>query len=154
MTEKQIKLQNDNHQAINNRLANILYKRNSKLFSEIMEGKQADIACDFLGFVSTYFYLAKIIPLDYTVIDFGCAYAPQSYYFRYHKQYIGIDYSLPKTHFYEKNSVFYGLDCLTFIDKNFYNNGKQFAICNYAICNKNLLNLIKVSYQNCYVFYP
>jgi len=36
-------------------------------------------------------HLAALIPLHFTVVDLGCAYAAQSYYFRRHWKYIGVD---------------------------------------------------------------
>ena len=40
-----------------------------------------------------YKTLSEIISLDWIVIDIGCAYSAQAYYFRKHKKSIGIDLS-------------------------------------------------------------
>lgn len=45
----------------------------------------------FVGFVDIYYYLSKVIPKDYTIIDFGAGHNPQSYFFTEHKKYIAVN---------------------------------------------------------------
>lgn len=112
----------------------------------------ADIDGDFLGFVDTYYYLSKLIPKHWIVIDFGCAYAPQAYYFRKHKEYIGICPSVDKRFFFENTT-----HCTDTIKGWLEKAGKMntdevFAICNYVPSPET--ELVRQTFKNCYVFYP
>jgi len=116
---------------------------------------QIEILPDFLGFITTYYHLSKIIPLEFTVIDFGCGYNAQSFYFMNHKKYIGVDvwpniirFQAPGTEFYESY-----ID--DFISNNKFDIDSTFAICSYVPDrnNKNK-NLIKETFNNVYIFYP
>ncbi len=51
----------------------------------------ADIDLTFLCFEEVYFHVRDAIDKSFTIIDLGCAYAPQSYIFKNHKGYIGVD---------------------------------------------------------------
>ena len=53
--------------------------------------ERCEIEPEFLGFVKIYKNLSEIIPKHFTVIDFGCAYNPQSFLFKDHKQFIAVD---------------------------------------------------------------
>ena len=44
-----------------------------------------------LGDMREYFLLAKVIPKDFTVIDFGCGTNAQSYLFMQHRHYYAVD---------------------------------------------------------------
>ena len=49
----------------------------------------------FLGFVDVYYHLAAIIPRHWTIVDLGCAYAPQAFCFQHHKKFVGVDIDTP-----------------------------------------------------------
>lgn len=42
---------------------------------------ECDITPEFLGFTEVYLHLSCIIPTHWTVVDLGCAYAPQAFLF-------------------------------------------------------------------------
>jgi len=76
---------------INNKLNSILFKQYHEQYQRVFDQAECDIEPEFLGFITTYYYLSYLIPKHFTIIDFGCAYAPQAYYFINHKKYIGVD---------------------------------------------------------------
>lgn len=45
----------------------------------------------FVGFIENYEAIAKITPLDWTIVDFGAATNVQSYYFTEHARYIAVE---------------------------------------------------------------
>lgn len=51
----------------------------------------AEMDSSFLCFEEIYMKVKEHCTKDTVVIDFGCAYAPQSYWFKECKQYIGVD---------------------------------------------------------------
>ena len=58
---------------------------------EKREGTLCEFYPEFVGFVGIYYYLSKVIPKDYTIIDFGAAHNAQSYFFTEHKKYIVVN---------------------------------------------------------------
>ena len=119
--------------------------------SKVLDQKDCDIEPVFLGFVDTYYYLAKIIPKHFTVLDLGCAYAPQSYYFRNHKSYIGVDYSV-KEQFHFPNTILRNnrIETEVALWKNIPTE-QVFAICNYVPIDSTEL---RRTFKVLYVFYP
>ena len=139
----------DQFQKINNKLASQLKKKYPQMFKEVLEQKNCDIDETFLGFVDTYYYLSKIIPKDWTVVDFGCAFAAQAYYFIRHKAFIGVDIG-NKKRFHFKNTEFYeGTIADSLKQKPFTK--KVFAICNNVPSLET--TLVRNYYPNCYIFY-
>lgn len=122
-----------------------------------------DLSCDFLGFIDTYWHISRMLDDRYTIIDFGCAFAPQSYFFRNFRRYIGVDL-MCDTFFRQNeedgNCVFYPhTDIQRWIEEVFPTLGldvtKCFAIVNYVPdmhgrCAKSA----KEVFPNIYTFYP
>ena len=50
-----------------------------------LDGTIFEMRPEFLGFCDIYYHLSQIIPKDWTIIDFGAANNPQSYFFTEHK---------------------------------------------------------------------
>ncbi len=59
--------------------------------SDVISKYKSDIDKEFLGFLQPYWFLSQVLDKDLTIIDLGCGYGLQSYYFRKFKRYIGID---------------------------------------------------------------
>jgi len=137
----------DDFQKINDNLLKELFTQYPKMAKEVMEQDMCDIDGDFLGFVDIYYHLSKIIPKDWTIIDFGCAYAPQAYYFRNHKKYIGVDVSDCKK-FTFKNSEYI---TSSIEDYNCVDTTRLFAICSYVPADRDKL---RKCYRNLFVYYP
>jgi len=136
-------------QKINDNLVIELYKKYPKMFKEVLKQSNCDIDGTFIGFVDTYYYLSKIIPRSWTVVDFGCAYNPQSYYFREHKAFIGVDFEIKKKFHFENTDLFEGriADYL----KQQPPTNKVFAICNNVPSSDS--RLVRRYYPNCFVYY-
>ena len=120
-----------------------------KMFKEVLEQEMCDIDGLFLGFVDIYYFLSKVIPKDWTIVDLGCAYAPQAYYFQKHKKYIGVDSSESKRFKFKNTQHFY---CS--IRKYLLRNPepfKHFAICSYVPSNE--VNLVRKYYSDLFVYY-
>lgn len=125
-----------------------------------LEGTLGEMCPDFMGFCDTYYHLSKIIPKDYTVIDFGAGNNPQSYFFTEHKKYIAVN---PLSPFEEENGMLCPPNCENyrmttgeFLENVEYPKEKVFAICNYVPNwhGEDSKELVRRKFQNCYVFYP
>lgn len=124
------------------------------------EWTQADISPCFLGFVDTYYHLSQIIPLYYTIYDFGCAYNAQSFLFKNHKKYIAVN---PIDETFSKDSVFktpncefYPMTTGEFLKQYPPTDEHCFAICNFVPNwhGEDSIELVKKHFRNCYTFYP
>lgn len=116
-----------------------------------------DIDFSFVGFIQTYYLLSKLIPRDWTVLDLGCAYNPQSYLFKNHARLISVDLgTLPRFNNNINNTVF-EVSILRFLDSAAFqelNLKKTFAIMNYVPCGDDTLKAVTTTFPNLYVFYP
>ena len=118
--------------------------------------EMCDIDAEFLGFMEVYESLAKLIPKHWTVIDLGCAYAPQCYYFANHKEYIGVDiadcirFSTPNTvHFKESIEEFVTKRAKKFDPE------KTFAICSYVPpWGNDNMKIVRENFKNVFTYYP
>lgn len=111
----------------------------------------AEIGPEFLGFVTVYKHLAAIIPVTRTVYDFGCSYAPQAWYFRNHKAYVGVNPALgarlhlPNTRYFDMTAEEYVAtqDC----------GGNGFAIVNY-VPDPKAAAAVKATFKDMFTYYP
>jgi len=117
-----------------------------------------DICPGFLGFIGIYERLAEIIPEHWTVIDLGCAYAPQAFLFHRHNGYIGVDLMTPtEIRFAPSNARHFLMSISNFIEKhgNEFDQNRTFAICSYvppwAGDNR---KLVRETFENVFTFYP
>lgn len=142
---------------------------NGKLYRELMATEYAsqlpaildsgsgDIEPSFLGFVETYKLLAQIIPVGRAVIDLGCAYACQGYYFRHHRVYVGVDPWLETgPHFKVANGRYFAQSINDFIRDHAseYGGVHSFAICNYVPRWHGGYRAIQETFPHLFVFYP
>jgi len=134
---------------LNDKLLDILIKEYPKMTDKVFKQPMCDIDGEFLGFVDTYYYLSQIIPKDWTVIDFGCAYNPQAYYFRQHKKFIAVDFGL-KERFKFKNTKLIDNSIAEYL-KTKPEKHKVFAICNNIPSSET--KLVKNYYMDCFIFY-
>lgn len=136
---------------INDNLVKTLIKKYPDMFKEVLSQDYCDIDYSFLGFIDTYYYLSKLIPRHWVVIDFGCAFNPQAYFFRKHKKYIAVDSEIKIKRFYFQNTTLYECSILEYL-KQEPPTKEVFAICNYVSSADT--KLVREYYPNCYVFYP
>ena len=123
-------------------------------WNEVMNQDMCDIEPEFLGFVDTYYYLSKIIPLHFTVIDFGCAYNPQCFFFEKHNKLISVDIGKFKKFNNSKNNTIVEEGIDDFINERHkdFDMDETFAICSYVGTNE--IKTVKSMFKNVYTFYP
>ena len=116
-----------------------------------------DIAPEFLGFTDIYLSLAKIIPKYWTVVDLGCAYAPQAIIFREHKAYVGVDASRCER-FHAPNTTHYQMTIAEFLEQHAssFDPDLTFAICSYVPpwYGSDNLKLTRDHFKNVFTYYP
>lgn len=134
---------------INGNLSCALAKKYPAMFKEVLEQEMCDVDGTFLGFVDTYYFLSKTIPQDWTVIDFGCAYNPQAYFFRKHKKFIGVDVGKMKRFSFPNTEIFIGTIAEYLKQKSPAK--KVFAICNNVPSEET--EMVRRYYPNCFVYY-
>ena len=116
--------------------------------------------CDFtfLGFEDIYKAVTLLVPKNRVIIDLGCAYAFQSWYFRDYRKYIGVDNGVNKNDVLEtENSEFYFMGIQNFIREIFpilgYREEEVFAICSY-VPDKDAREMVRYVFPYCLVYYP
>lgn len=109
-----------------------------------------------MGFTRVYKSLLSIVPKHYTIIDLGCSYAAQCYYFRDYKAYIGVDVE-DEERFATENTTHYEMSIQKFIKEvlpELHLNLKEcFAICSYVSDDK-ATELARRTFPNILVYYP
>ena len=146
----------------NEKLSKELYnyiKKNHKdqIINVFNQDNIIEISPEFLGFLNIYYYLAKIIPINFTVIDFGCGYNAQSFYFINHKKYIGVDFWPNTVRFQAPNTEFHEMliDEYIHANKTKFIPEQTFAICSYVPnWRTNNKKLVKETFANIFTFYP
>jgi hypothetical protein len=143
------------HEDSNRRLLEMLPpEQTDRVFSFAM----CDIGPEFLGFVGIYERLSQIIPVDWTVIDLGCAYAPQAFFFEKHREYIGVDLLTElEARFAARNSRHYHMAVSEFVERHTgeYRQDTTFAICSYVPpWGGDNMSLARGAFKNVFTFYP
>ena len=114
---------------------------------------------------ATYYYLSRMIPKEWTVIDVGASYGAQSYLFKDHARYIAVepfrssddwhfeDFKADGTERYQMTAGKFIKDVLPTLNLDL---DKTFAICNYVPewFGENPMELVRQTFHNCYVYYP
>ena len=119
----------------------------------IMADNSCDCEPDFLGFLGQYYHLSKIIPYDRVIYDLGCCYGIQSWFFRKHEKYIGVDIH-EGLQFQLPNTVYHQSQIKDFLIKHVIKK-PHFAICNYVPpWGDNNKELTKKYFEDVFVFYP
>lgn len=143
------------HDSSNKRL---LEKLPGDQIERVLAADMCDIGIEFLGFVGIYERLADIIPLDWTVIDLGCAYSPQAFFFDRHKRYIGVDLLTPiDDRFSASNTSHFWMSISDFLREHasIYDVDTSFAICSYVPdWHDNNMKLVRDAFRNVFTFYP
>ena len=124
---------------------------------ETSDSASGDMDFEFLCFEEVYMYVKEHCNKDTVIIDFGCAYMPQAYWFTDCKKYIGID--LPfrnNVRFKTDNSELYLMSGQKFI-KNILptldlDMEKVIAICSY-VPDEELEQMVAEHFKYNYVQY-
>lgn len=122
------------------------------------ETARVELDYGFLGFEDVYKCVNTFVPKDKIIVDLGCAYAFQSWYFRGHKAYIGVDVSVNYKDVLETdNSKFYFTSIQDFIINIFpglgYDKEQVFAICSY-VPDEDARKMCREFFPYCLVYYP
>ena len=135
-------------------LFTVLNREYPDQINQVFSQANCDIDPTFLGFIDTYEALSKLIPKYWTVIDIGCGYAAQAYYFKDHKLYLGVDPHSGIT-FHFDNTVIWNKTirqtCLHMIGMNLK---EFFCIFNYVPCSQRESERIRKTFPNLYCYYP
>ena len=134
----------------------LFYKLPKDQIENVFNQKECDIYPYFLGFTNIYENLSLIIPKHFTVIDLGCAYNPQCFYFLEHKKYVAIDISNCEK-FKSDNCIIMHKTIEDFIkeDLSKYDLDETFAICSYVPqWGGDNRELVRKSFKNVFVYYP
>lgn len=117
--------------------------------------------CGFGG--RTYYNLSKMIPKEWTVIDIGCAYNPQSYLFTQHAKHIAVEpqyiggYDFHFEYFQAPNTDLVFASGQKFIKKILpkmkLDLKRTFAICNFVPSDE-CCQMVRETFPNVFTFYP
>ena len=120
----------------------------------VFSQKDCELEHDFLGFTEFYKHLSFIIPTHFTIVDLGCGYAPQSFYFTKHKQYIGVDV-FEGERFFALNTRHYTKTIQDYVrtDISKLDLCEVFAICSY-VPDEEAKELVRNTFPNLFVYYP
>ena len=142
----------------------------SRIF-EKSETAGAELDYTFLGFEEVYKAVKMFVPKSRVIIDFGCGYAFQSWYFRDYRKYIGVDSNITENDILRTgNAEFYFMSIQKFIDNRvrkdrfgFYHIiisateaeriENVFAICSY-VPDTEAQRLVRETFPHCLVYYP
>lgn len=135
-----------------------LFKQIPKpLIDKLFENGDIDVDYTFLGFEEVYQAVLIFVPKDNIIIDLGCAYAFQSWYFKDYKKYIGVDVATNESSVLKlDNSEFYFMSIQEFIsefDKLGYDKEKVFAVCSY-VPDEQARQMVRENFPYCLVYYP
>lgn len=117
----------------------------------------AEMDFTFLGFEEVYKSILNFVPKNKIIVDLGCGYAAQSYYFTKYKKYIGVDNGIEdNVHFVTENMEYYNMSIQNFckmITEQNWNLEEIFAICSY-VPDKDARKTVKETFPYCLVYYP
>lgn len=116
----------------------------------------AEMDSTFLCFEDVYFTARELIDESWTVLDLGCAYAPQAFIFRDCAQYIGVDAGMKDDiHFQTDNMIFHHMSIQKFIAKHLHELDleKTLAICS-AVPDAEAQQLVRDTFPHNLVWYP
>jgi hypothetical protein len=131
----------------------LLGKLPKEQIEKVFHQKYCDIDPEFLGFLHIYKALSEIIPRHWTVVDLGCAYNPQCFYFLNHKSYLAVDIDKIEK-FQSPNCILYNKSIQEFIreDTPSLNLSETFAILNYVPLSNT--KSVRETFNNLYIYYP
>lgn len=126
--------------------------------NEVLKQDCCELEPLFLGFVNVYKPLSMLIPPRKIVIDFGCYLAAQSYFFRRHKAYIGVD-PIKMKRFEPSNAAHFEMTAQFFIRHVLPEFLKEYdiddfcAICSY-VNDREATRMVRETFPNVFCYYP
>jgi len=141
-----------NQLSIHNLLFELIDKDFPTQNKKVMESEGCEMDYGFMGFVDQYYHLSKIIPKEYKILDLGSYASAQGYFFRNHKEYIGVDdYEGVRYEFENTKNIIADIKNIV---KDWTDTKKIFVICNYVPINLEVSKLMRVKFANIFNFYP
>lgn len=125
-------------------------------FDRVFAYDMCDIDYEFLGFTEIYEHLAAIVPAHWTIVDLGCAFAPQAWLFRDHKAYVGVDLNTP-VRFSAPNTKHYEISIEDFVKEHAadFDQHTTFAICSYVPpWHGDNMKIARNNFKNVFTYYP
>lgn len=118
---------------------------------------EVDMDYTFLGFEDVYAAVTQFVPKSKTILDLGCAYGTQAWFFREYKQYIGVEGSdiIPME---TQNSLYFTKTSIqdfisVILPKLNLNMEEIFAVCSY-VDDETARELVRKTFPHCLVYYP
>lgn len=127
-----------------------------KQVERVLHQTDCDIDPEFMGFTDIYERLSEIIPRHFTIVDLGCAYNPQCFFFTEHKKYIAVDISDCEK-FKSDNCLIYHKSIEDFIEQDIsgLNLDETFAICSYVPpWGGDNGKMVRETFHNLFIYYP
>lgn len=119
--------------------------------------EECGIDKEFMGFTDIYKNLSEIIPKHFTIVDLGCAYNPQCFYFKNHKKYVAVD-SSSVTKFKSDNCEIYCMTIGKYIQEHLkdLDLDETFAICSFVNPQhgSDSSKLTRDNFKNVFTYYP
>ena len=128
---------------------------------EKSETASAELDYEFLGFEEVYKAVTLFVPKDRIIIDFGCGYAFQSWYFKA-EDVLNIletgnsEYYHMRIQDFIQNYVRkdrYGFCDIKLENMKWQSVENVFAVCSY-IPNRDVQRLVRETFPHCLVYYP
>lgn len=123
---------------------------------EHSETVAAEADATFLGFEEVYKAVTLFVPKSKIIIDLGCSYAFQAWYFRDYKKYIGVD-SYADYMLQTENAEYHHTTIQRFIQEIFPTLGiskeQVFTVCSY-VPDEEARQMVKEFFPYCLVYYP
>lgn len=124
----------------------------------VFEGTAAaELGAGFMAFEHVYKAASLIVPKGWTILDLGCGYAPQAYYFTDHALYIGVDYPNIKNtiRFKTKNMKLFIMTIQQFVEEYLekFDLRFTFAICS-AVPDEDAQKTVAEYFPNRLIWYP
>lgn len=118
----------------------------------------AELDFTFFCFEEIYREVLHSVPKDMVILDLGCAYATQSYFFRDHAKYIGVEpFKDNDSVIHTENSEFFFTTIQDFISRILPSLGldlnQVFAVCSY-VPDFAASDLVMQTFPHHRVFYP
>ena len=141
---------------------------------QVSETAKSELDCTFLGFENVYKAVTLFVPKNRIIIDFGCGYAFQSWYFKDYRKYIAVDECTACADVLDiletGNSEFYHMRIQDFIENHVRKDRygfcdiklknmdwqsveNVFAICSY-VPDTDAQRLVRETFPHCLVYYP
>lgn len=117
----------------------------------------AELSSDFMGFEDAYKVASIMVPKSWDIIDLGCGYAAQAYYFTKHLRYFAVDAPAwsDVIRFKTDNMKLYVMTIQEFVEKHLddFDLNCTFAICS-AVPDEDARNTVAEYFPNRYIWYP